>query len=74
MTSAQGVPLAGDGTDPGTNYEALITKDLLAGRSNQAPGAGTTNAAAPARRVSAAAVDALTASGRLNLAIQTAGK
>jgi hypothetical protein len=69
LRSAAGVFLDGNGSGvPGTNYEALITKQLLAGRSDQVPGSGLSNAVASRHRLSAAAVDVLAASGRLKVA------
>jgi hypothetical protein len=73
LTNAAGVPLLGNGSDPGTNYEALITKHLLAGRSDQAP-VVTAGNRLPARRVSAAAVDALAVAGRPKLGQALVGR
>jgi hypothetical protein len=71
LTSAVGVPLAGDGINAGTNYETLISKDALWGPAGQAPVVSVRHPA-PRPRVSAAAVDALAASDRLGLAHLTA--
>jgi hypothetical protein len=71
LTSAVGVPLAGDGINPGTNYETLISKDALWGPAGQAPVVSVRHPA-PRPQVSAAAVDALAASDRLGLAHLTA--